>query len=260
MVDRERLAERLSDQFAFRPERARWLAFEVAQLGLQVLPAEAEGAGRSCFGGAGILPADEVWPRDASQAPLTFLAVLHLGEIRQAGGDPRLPGQGTLLFFADLETEPPDGFFDTAPNTCGSPARVRHVPDGAELVSVKPADSPIQRGHRLQKRKVRFKPALTLDASPRASERLQLDPTEQQVYREALGALMPETAHWVGGLIRDAQGHRPADGDSVLLLHLSYDHELNFVFHDAGTIQFRISESELADRQWQAITAEPQFS
>jgi hypothetical protein len=61
--------------------------------------------------------------------------------------------------------------------------------------------------------------------------------------------------HWVGGLVTGVQGH-PPEQDTVLLLHLGFDHELGFEFLDNGAIQFRIPAAALAARDWSQVTAE----
>jgi hypothetical protein len=43
----------------------------------------------------------------------------------------------------------------------------------------------------------------------------------------------------------------------VLLLHLEFDRQLGFEFLDGGAIQFRIPGRALAERDWAAVTIEP---
>ena len=105
------------------------LAFEHAELGLQILPA-ADGDARSRLGGPALLPQGESWPTLRPGRPLSFLAALDLAEVRAAGGDERLPGEGWLLFFADLDNDD-YGLVDFASNEEGMPARVLFVARGS---------------------------------------------------------------------------------------------------------------------------------
>lgn len=79
----------------------------LARRSVRLTPGEgapADGA-RSRLGGAPDLPFGAVWPRWDDQ-PLTFLGQLDLGEARELGLDPALPGEGLLLIFSALERAP----------------------------------------------------------------------------------------------------------------------------------------------------------
>lgn len=66
----------------------------------------------------------------------------------------------------------------------------------------------------------------------------------------------PGLDHWVLGAVTGVQGH-PAEADTVLLLHVSNDWDLQFEFLDGGAIQFRIPRDALAARDWARVVAEP---
>ncbi|HEV2811856.1 MAG TPA: DUF1963 domain-containing protein [Solirubrobacteraceae bacterium] len=60
--------------------------------------------------------------------------------------------------------------------------------------------------------------------------------------------------HFVGGLATGVQGHEPED-DTFLLLHLSWDEPLGFLFLDGGAIQFRIPRDAARRRDWSRVVA-----
>jgi hypothetical protein len=66
----------------------------------------------------------------------------------------------------------------------------------------------------------------------------------------------PGLDHWVLGAVTGVQGH-PAEADTVLLLHVSNEWDLQFEFLDGGAIQFRIPRDALAARDWARVVAEP---
>jgi uncharacterized protein YwqG len=68
----------------------RMAAFEAA---IEKLP-----LGASRFGGVPDLPPGATWP-DRDGVPMEFIAQLRLADVAAAGGDDRLPAQGSLLFF-----------------------------------------------------------------------------------------------------------------------------------------------------------------
>ncbi len=209
-TDRVALAGLLSQHgLAAHAER---LAFEFAQIGLQVLPAT-HGEARSRLGGPALLPRGEGWPMLRPGRPLSFLAGLDLAEVRAAGGDDRLPGEGWLLFFADLDNDE-DGLIDCAPNEEGMPARVLFVPAGQSPVEVAvPAELIGRDGFVLNPRPVVFDPCLTLIADYEATDRLGLDEYEAESWdevQEVLASGRPASdwpvpaAHELDDLLRTA--------------------------------------------------------
>jgi hypothetical protein len=109
---------------------------------------------------------------------------------------------------------------------------------------------------------------LTLPDGVDAGAELGLDAFEETGYEEALEALrrasgpiagdgcpVIDPEHWVGGLVTGVQGHPPAAG-TVLLLHLSWDPPLNFMWADGGAFQFRIDAGRLAAGDWSRIVFE----
>lgn len=79
--------------------------------------------GASRLGGAPDLPSTVTWP-SAGDRSLPFVAQIELEKIAQWDDDALLPHEGWLLFFVDAER---------------SVARVVHVPGGATLERVRPA-------------------------------------------------------------------------------------------------------------------------
>jgi hypothetical protein len=187
-TDRAALAGLLRDHGL--ATHARRIAFEIAETGLQVLPATGADA-RSRLGGPALLPAGVDWPRHAPGRPLTFLAGVDLAEVRAAGGDRRLPETGWLLFFADLDNDEADGMIDFADNAEGMPARVLHSAVGEPPVEVTPpAELASRPGLLLNERRVRFDACLTLPSDYEAADRLGLDGYEAESYDELREVLL----------------------------------------------------------------------
>ena len=305
--------------------------------------------------------------------PLSFLAGLDLAEVRAAGGDDRLPGEGWLLFFADLDNDE-DGLMDCAPNEEGMPARVLFVPAGQSPVEVAvPAELIGRDGLRPQPASGRVRPLPDPDCrttrpptgsastSTRRSPGMRSRRSSRRAGRPPIGPCPRRTSSmtccapppteaagqagwveedWTRGRLTDASSSpratrgpaagfamtsssaraSPAEGveavapdfdpvawigqlattrrgranddvldrprravaaephvrtrrigsedssqgyrairpstDTVLLLHLGFDHELGFEFLDNGAIQFRIPADALAAHDWSQVTAE----
>jgi hypothetical protein len=86
--------------------------------------------------------------------------------------------------------------------------------------------------------------------------RLGLDRAEEDAYRELAHRLESEHGgrHWTLGAVTGVQRSAAAD-DSVLLLHLAYDHEIRFEYEDGGAIQFRVARDAGAAGDWGAVVA-----
>ncbi|HYZ27791.1 MAG TPA: YwqG family protein [Thermoleophilaceae bacterium] len=209
------------------------------------------------LGGTGLLPPAEDWPHAAGDRPLTFLAGVDLSELRP--GRP-LPEAGWLLFFADLDNDEALGLIEPVANEPGSPARVFHVAAGDEPVEAAP---PARLRDVLAERRVAAVPQLTLPDDYEFAERLGLDPAEKSICEDVAYQLRYDGRgrlevgdHWILGAVTGVQGH-PVEPDTVLLLHLEFDRQLGFEFLDGGAIQFRIPGRALAERDWAAVTIEP---
>ena len=188
--DRAVLAEILREHGL--PAHADRLAFDCARVGLQVLTAGDDAGVLSRLGGPPLLPAGCAWPHHGPGRPLSFLAGLNLAEIRAAGGDDRLPDDGWLLFFADLDTGDCEGLVDYSDNDDDAPARVLHVPAGqAPVETQSPAALLLERPELvLNARRVRFDSCLTLSSDYELPERLGLDGYEAESWEEVTEVLL----------------------------------------------------------------------
>lgn len=278
---------------------------EAAATALQLVRApEAGPAPGSRLGGPALVPPGTTWPRDGRGRPLSFLAALDLAELEAFDDRELLPGDGWLLFFADIDNHDAEGLVDEAPNEEGEVARVFFVAD--PVPGEEPDDLVVDANNVLRRRPVAFRRALTLpddfeaaarlgvaedahDAAvaalcelyeqvpwSRDTEGLEEDESDTE---EDLGAWMgpqdtPRTeadlvrrgwrprddgrslggVHWVGGLASGVQGHPPEE-DTLLLLHLSWDEPLGFLFLDGGGVQFRIPRAAAAARDWSQAVA-----
>ncbi|MBE2314518.1 DUF1963 domain-containing protein [Solirubrobacter sp. CPCC 204708] len=201
------------------------LAYDVAEEGLALVP----GDGRSHFGAPALLPPGEAWPDGH-----TFLAAIDLTEAGR--------GTGWLLFFADL-----DRFEWMDHNRPGTTIRVFAC---AEPVV---ADGPC-----IGSRALAFRPLLQLPSWYTAREELGLDDAQDEAYSELCDRMIdqwPEGWHWFGGLYTGIQSDPPEPAGTVLLLHLDDDDELNFMYGDGGSIQFRIPPAALSAGDWSKVTA-----
>ena len=273
--DTHALAERaLTDRDALRAllaahgleDHAERLAGEEAANALLLVAAEPGTAPRSRLGGPCLVAPGAPWPLGVNGRPLSFLAALDLAELDVRRALPLLPAAGTLLVYADLEGE---AYGDLA-----------NVPESGVLVTylepdVTPAPATLPPGTAappkdatLNERPVTAVLRLTLPDGVGAGAELGLDSFEETGYEEALEALRhasgpiagdgypaDEPQHWVGGLVTGVQGHPPAAG-TVLLLHLSWDSPLNFMWADGGAFQFRIDAGRLATGEWSRIVFE----
>jgi uncharacterized protein YwqG len=99
-------------------------AFEAA---MESLP-----LGASRFGGVPDLPPGETWP-ERGEVPMEFIAQIRLADVAAAGGDARLPAQGSLLFFYNSQWDADDMVEEDA--CC---AVLFHAGADAELVRTPP--------------------------------------------------------------------------------------------------------------------------
>jgi uncharacterized protein YwqG len=273
--DAHALAERaLTDRDALRAllaaqgleDHADRLADEEARDALLLVPAEPGTAPRSRLGGPCLVAPGAPWPLGVDARPLSFLAALDLAELDVRRALPLLPAAGTLLFYADLEG---DAYGDLA-NVPESGVLVTYLEPGVTPApaTLPPGTAAHPKDATLNERPVTAVLRLTLPDGVGAGAELGLDAFEETGYEEALEALrrasgpiagddypVIEPQHWVGGLVTGVQGHPPA-ADTVLLLHLSWDPPLNFMWADGGAFQFRIDAGRLATREWSRIVFE----
>ena len=203
------------------------LAFACAKVGLQVLTAADDAAVLSRLGGPPLLPAGCAWPHHGRGRPLSFLAGLNLAEIRAAGGDQRLPADGWLLFFADLDTGECEGMVDYSDNDDDAPARVLHVPAGEEPVEThSPAELLEHPEFVLNARRVTFDSCLTLSNDDELPERLGLNDYEMESWEELSEVLLAgrpvmSTDDWRGNAVDDLLSQAAAEdsrhGDRVYI-------------------------------------------
>jgi hypothetical protein len=234
--DRDALQAYLSE--GGLPEHAARLAHEVARMGFRL----DGGRGRSRLGGRALLPPGEPCP--VGERALTFLAGIDLGELPPS----ELPDQGWMLFFADLGDDDV-GFCEEDDNRPGSMIRMFFTEEPVEA-------EPCSRD--LAERRVLPTPFLMLPNGQAEREEAGLDVFESKTYAELVYALTEPTwadsPHWVGGWPTGPQGV-VADSDTLLLLQIADDEELEFHYLDAGTIQFRIPPGALAERDWPRVRA-----
>ncbi len=250
--DRAALASAVAD--IGLTEQAERIAYEVAQFGIRLKPTDEPTGSR--IGGGALLPAGVNWPRNAEGQALSFLAALRLAELPNNGV---LPADGWLLFFADIRDH--GGWWIESPeNVEGAPTRVLYVPAGVELLT---AESPDPSLHVLVCQHVLGVRQLSLPTDHETPQWLGLDGDAVDVYDEIAGILrygnealdFTRGTHWVLGALVNVQGH-PVKEDTVLLLHLSFDEKLDFLYLDDGAIQFRIPAAALAAAEWSAVYAE----
>jgi hypothetical protein len=239
--------------------KAHELAHDVAEIGLRLVAAD--GPARSRLGGPALLPPGEPWPHAEGDRPLSFLAALDLTEF----GDDRLPAQGWLLFFLDIDDQGEAlGFIgEPTPNAPGAMARVFHVPPGVE-----PVEAPVPEKLRgdpfldLRHRPVVARRELTLPHDYEVGSTFGLSAARAEALEDIAMTLRSGDSawnagddHWVLGHATGVQGH-PAEEGTALLLHLGWDEELGFEFQDGGAVQFRIPRDALAAGDWSQVVAE----
>jgi hypothetical protein len=248
------------------------LAHEVATDALLLVPAQptppGSAAPRSRLGGPCLVAPGSAWPIGRQGQPLSFLAALDLAELGARRALPALPAAGTLLFYADLEDY--DAYGELA-NVAASGILVTHLEPGVAPVAatLPPGIAPPSDEATLNERLVNAVARITLPDGYEPGAAVGLDAFQAHGYEEALQALWQasgsiggdgypeiEPQHWIGGRATGVQGERPEAG-TVLLLHLSWDPPLNFMWADGGGFQFRIDAERLAAGDWSRIVFEP---
>lgn len=265
LTDRDALRQLLAAHGL--PDQAERLAAEEAADALLLVAATSGTAPRSRLGGACLVAPAAPWPLRPDGRPLSFLAALDLAELEARSTLPALPAAGTLLFYADLED---DDIYGDLPNLPESGVLVTYLEPGVTpaLASLPRGTPPPPQEATLNERPVTAVRRLTLPTGVDPGAALGLDEFQAQSYEEALEALrrasgpiagdgypVIEPEHWVGGHVTGVQGNPPAPG-TVLLLHLSWDPRLNFMWADGGAFQFRIDAGRLAAGDWSRIVFE----
>lgn len=142
-------------------------------------------SGASRLGGAPELAPGTAWPTGASGRPLSFVAQIDCAEAWPFDLEQRLPFEGRLAFFCDLE--PARGRREVDPRACA----VLYEPAGERLVETSPPD-PERATPELAPRAVLASNEPTLPvAGARAVSALGLDDDEHEGYVALRDALVP---------------------------------------------------------------------
>ena len=205
------------------------------------------GRGRSRLGGGAALPEGMPWPA-AEGRPLTHLATIDLAELPAFDGRDLLPADGDLVFFADLSEE--GELWE--PVVAGEDDRVRilHVAPGTPTHE---PDPPLA----LRRRKVAFRPVLTMPEEP-----MGLDAAQRLAYDQLYWALyeatpeLGEPGHLLLGHPVVVQGD-PREPGEVSLLHLGWDEALGFEHLDGGDLTFYADADDICAGRWERLTVSP---
>jgi hypothetical protein len=208
------------------------------------------GGGRSQVGGRPQLPEDMPWPA-AGGRPLTHLATIDLAELPGFDDRDLLPGDGVLVFFADLSDE--GELWEEVVVGEDDRVRVLHIPPGV------PTHKPDSRGV-LRRRPVTFRPVLTLPEEPTG-----LDEAERLSY-ERLRQLLLDAAPelWEPGHLLlghpEVVQYDPREPGQVSLLHFGWDEALGFEFLDGGDLTFYGDADDVRSGRWERLTVSPASS
>jgi uncharacterized protein YwqG len=223
------------------------LPLELAERAVAGLALVGGGTGRSKLGGRPEVPGS--WPINNGRG-LTHLASIVLEELPAGPWRTSLPGEGTVVFFADFSFDnegwgPADG---TSPFI-----EIVHVPAGAVAAAAMPPDE--QRNAReipvvLNERPVQFVPVLTLPAQELYEVLHTLDSPD------AFLAELDMPTHLLLGEPGYLQ-EDPREPGELSLLQLDWDEELGFMYGDAGTISFWGSPQDVRSARWEHVKATP---
>ncbi|MDX8152986.1 DUF1963 domain-containing protein [Patulibacter brassicae] len=242
---------------------AEWGAFAVRRTG----------PGTSRIGGRGVLPAGETWPVRRGR-PLDFVAIVDLAEVPRFPQRELLPADGTLLFFAALESlwEPTD-----SGNHAGSALRVWYVPPGTTLRQATrpratrraPSDSAPASVPRFP---LAWRPRLTLTDSwtARYDRRYRLTRSQSRRYERVTtrwadrwdvpryGRDDGRSANAILGIPQTAQDDPRGVGQVAVLTVVPWTFGGEFL--DGGDVAFVIGRDDLAARRWDRVDAVPSSS
>jgi hypothetical protein len=233
------------------------LSPDLAQQAAWGLTLAGGGRGRSRLGGRAELPEGMQWPTAGGRA-LTHLATIALSELPAFDGRDQLPGDGDLVFFADLTEE--GELWE--PVVVGEDDRVRvlHLAPGTRTHQPKPPrddrdeyDPPVV----LRQRMIALRPVLTMPEKPEgldAAQRLAYDQFADALQEVTPGLLEP--GHLLLGhpvVVQDD----PREPGQVSLLHVGWDEALRFEFLDGGDLTFYADAGDVRAGRWERLTVSP---
>jgi uncharacterized protein YwqG len=207
------------------------------------------GYGRSKLGGLPEIP--QAWPVNNGRG-LTHLASIALDELPDSPARSQLPGEGTLVFFADF-SEQNEGW---GPADNNAPViEVLHVFAGTEVTVATPPEE--QRGEYevpvvLNERRIRFEPVLTMPYDDDAADEFEDD-------YDAFCEKVESPDHLLLGEPVYIQ-EDPRSAGETSLLQLNWDEELGYMHGDGGQISFYGPADDLRAGRWQSVKATPDSS
>jgi uncharacterized protein YwqG len=231
-------------------DEARLTAFDAAMAALPL--------GASRFGGVPDLPAGVAWP-ERDGVPMELIAQLRLADVAAAAADPRLPAQGSLLFFYNSQwttsDQGQDGccavIFHDGPDDAlvrVAPPRVEWKSEFASVTQFAPFL------HGLAS--LRFEPTLSLPGGVSPYITAPLTSFWQDFrcnHGDALsGCTEPYHANFLLGYV-DEQDYVDAHANGTedqLLLQVDSEDAAAFQFGDCNKLFFLLTRSELAARDF----------
>lgn len=228
--------------------------FETAMEGLAI--------GASRFGGVPDLPPGATWP-EREGVPMEFIAQIRLADLVAAGGDERLPAQGSLLFFFNSQWGSSD--MDREARCCAvlfhdgpDDALVRTAPPRVEWKSEFSSASqfaPFLHGVA----SLAFKKQLTVPGGVSPFIKEPLNGFWQDFLCEHHGAMSgqsePYHENFLLGYV-DEQDYVDAHvngTDDQLLLQVDSEDAAEFQFGDCNKLFFLLAKNELAARDFSKV-------
>ncbi len=214
--------------------------------------------GASRFGGVPDLPPGVTWP-ERDGVPMEFIAQIRLADVAAAAADPRLPAQGSLLFFYNSQwttsDQGEDGccavLFHDGPDDAlvrGAPPRVEWKSEFSDTTQFAPFL------HGLAA--LRFEPTLSLPGGVSPYIQEPLNGFWQDFMCDQSKALSGSTEPYRDSFLLgyvDEQDYVDAHAngtDDQLLLQVDSEDAAEFQFGDCNKLFFLLTKDELAARDF----------